>query len=61
MTVYLNLVTILLTLTPMTMDKEKLEKEFEELYDRILDGFEDWDYTDLDRLLELHLMLNKKE
>lgn len=43
------------------MDKEKLEKEFEELYDRILDGFEDWDYTDLDRLLELHLMLNGKE
>ena len=29
------------------------EEEFEELYNKILDGVEDWDYSDLDRLLEL--------
>lgn len=43
------------------MDKEKLQEEFEALYEKILDGFDDWDYSDLDRLLELHLLINKEE
>lgn len=42
------------------MEKEKLQKEFDELYDRILDGVEDWDVSDLDRLLELNLLINKE-
>ena len=29
------------------------EKEFENLYEKILDGAEDWDYSDLDTLLEI--------
>ena len=40
-------------------EREKLELEFEELYNRILDGFDDWDYSTLDRLLEVHLKLNQ--
>lgn len=40
-------------------EREKLELEFEKLYNRILDGFEDWDYSTLDRLLEVHLKLNQ--
>lgn len=28
------------------------KEDFEELYNRILDGVEDWDYSDLDSLLE---------
>ena len=40
-------------------EREKLELEFEELYNRILDGFEDWDYSTLDRLLAVHLKLNQ--
>lgn len=43
------------------MDKEKLQEEFDELYDRILDGFKDWDYSTLDRILEVYLLLNIKE
>ena len=38
--------------------REKLEQEFEELYNKILDGIE-WEIEDLDRLLEVHLILNK--
>lgn len=41
--------------------REELEQEFDELYNRILDGFEDWDYSTLDRLLEVHLLLNEKK
>lgn len=37
---------------------EQLESEFDALYDTILDGLEDWDYSDLNRLLELHLKIN---
>ena len=39
-------------------EREKLEQEFEELYNKILDGIE-WEIEDLDRLLELHLLINK--
>ena len=39
-------------------EREKLELEFEELYNKILDGI-DWEIEDLDRLLELHLLINK--
>lgn len=39
-------------------EREKLEQEFEELYNKILDGIE-WEIEDLDRLLEVHLILNK--
>ena len=41
-------------------DRKILEQEFEELYNTILDGFKDWDYSDLDRLLALHLKLNQE-
>ena len=44
----------------MEENKEQLEQEHEELYNKILDGIEDWDYSDLDRLLELHLLINKE-
>ena len=40
-------------------EREKLEQEFEELYNKILDGIE-WEIEDLDRLLEVHLYLNKE-
>lgn len=40
-------------------ERDKLELEFDELYNKILDGFEDWDYSTLDRLLYVHLKLNK--
>ena len=40
-------------------DREKLEQEFEELYNKILDGIE-WEIEDLDRILEVHLILNKE-
>ena len=40
-------------------EREKLEQEFEELYNKILDGIE-WEIEDLDRLLEVHLILNKE-
>ena len=39
-------------------EREKLEQEFEELYNKILDGIE-WEIEDLDRLLAVHLKLNK--
>lgn len=39
-------------------ERDKLELEFEELYNKILDGIH-WEIPDLDRLLEVHLMLNK--
>lgn len=39
-------------------ERTKLESEFEELYNKILDGI-DWEIEDLDRLLEVHLKLNK--
>lgn len=39
-------------------EREKLELEFEELYNKILDGI-DWEIEDLNRLLEVHLKLNK--
>ncbi len=39
-------------------EREKLAGEFEELYNKILDGIE-WEIEDLDRLLEVHLKLNK--
>lgn len=42
------------------MNMEEMKTEFEKLYDLILDGFEDWDYSHLDRLLELHLLINGK-
>lgn len=38
---------------------EKLSKEYDKLYDKILSGDEDWDYSDLDRLLTLNLLLNE--
>lgn len=37
-----------------------LEEEYEKLYEMILSGDEDWDYSHLDRLLELHLMLHQE-
>ena len=40
-------------------ERKKMELEFEELYNRILDGFEDWDYSTLDRLLAVYLKLNQ--
>ena len=40
-------------------EREKLEQEFEELYNKILDGV-DWEIGDLDRILEVHLKLNKE-
>ena len=40
-------------------EREKFEQEFEELYNKILDGIE-WEIEDLDRLLEVHLNLNKE-
>lgn len=40
-------------------ERIKLELEYEDLYDKILSGIEDWDYSDLDRLLAVHLKLNK--
>lgn len=42
------------------MEKEKLQEEFDELYNKILDSVEDWDVSDLDRLLELNLLINKE-
>lgn len=42
-------------------ERDKLELEFDELYNKILDGFEDWDYSTLDRLLAVHLKLNKDQ
>ena len=38
----------------------EIQEEFDELYNKILDGVEDWDVSDLDRLLELNLLINKK-
>ena len=40
-------------------ERDKLEQEHEELYNKILDGIE-WEIEDLDRLLEVHLKLNKE-
>ena len=40
-------------------EREKLEQEFEELYNKILDGIE-WEIEDLDRIREVHLKLNKE-
>lgn len=40
-------------------ERENLEQEFEELYNKILDGV-DWEIEDLDRILEVHLILNKE-
>ena len=37
-------------------EREKLEQEFEELYNKILDGVE-WEIEDLDRILEVYLKL----
>lgn len=37
-------------------EREKLEQEFEELYNKILDGVE-WEIEDLDRILEVYLEL----
>ena len=40
-------------------ERDKLQLEFDELYNKILDCFDDWDYSTLDRLLEVHLKLNQ--
>lgn len=40
-------------------ERDKLQLEFDELYNKILDSFDDWDYSTLDRLLEVHLKLNQ--
>ncbi len=40
-------------------ERKNLELEFEELYNKILDGV-DWEIEDLDRILEVHLKLNKE-
>lgn len=40
-------------------ERDKLQLEFDELYNKILDGIDDWDYSTLDRLLEVHLKLNQ--
>ena len=40
-------------------ERDKLQLEFDELYNKILDGFDDWDYSTLDRLLEVHSKLNQ--
>ena len=37
-------------------EREKLEQEFDELYNKILDGVE-WEIEDLDRILEVYLKL----
>ena len=42
----------------MTEEREKLEQEYEELYNKILDGLE-WEIEDLDRLLDVYLKLNQ--
>lgn len=36
---------------------EQMREEYESLYDKILSGDFGWDSSDLDRLLELHLIL----
>ena len=40
-------------------ERDKLQLEFDELYNKILDGLDDWDYPTLYRLLEVHLKLNQ--
>ena len=40
-------------------ERKNLVLEFEELYNKILDGV-DWEIEDLDRILEVHLKLNKE-
>lgn len=40
-------------------EREKLEQEFERLYDLILSDDFSWDESTLDRLLAVHLKLNK--
>ena len=40
-------------------EREKLEQEFERLYDLILSDDFGWDEYTLDRLLAVHLKLNK--
>ena len=40
-------------------EREKLEQEFERLYDLILSDDLGWDQYTLDRLLVVHLKLNK--
>ena len=40
-------------------ERTNLVLEFEELYNKILDGV-DWEIEDLDRILEVHLKLNKE-
>ena len=45
----------------MKEEREKLEQEFERLYDIILSDDFDWDKeATLDRLLAVHLNLNKE-
>lgn len=41
-------------------EREKLEQEFERLYDLILSDDLGWDESTLDRLLAVHLKLNKE-
>lgn len=41
-------------------DEFQMQQEYEELYDLILSGDIGWDYSQLDRLLELHLKLNQE-
>ena len=42
-------------------EREKLEQEFERLYDLILSDDLGWDEYTLDRLLAVHLKLNKEQ
>ena len=42
-------------------EREKLEQEFESLYDLILSDDFGWDESTLDRLLAVHLKLNKEQ
>lgn len=38
-----------------------LNEEYYDLYNKILNGFEDWDFSDLERLLELSNQETEKE
>lgn len=42
-------------------ERKKLEQEFERLYDLILSDDFSWDESTLDRLLAVHLKLNKDQ
>lgn len=38
-----------------------LNEEYNDLYNKILNGFEDWDFSDLERLLEISNQETEKE